>query len=129
GTADELKGRGVKVPATPAVPMRPHLARLDLGEQLLGRNELTAEVVNTGKEDTFALWLSWPWSRSEPAAVSPTVRVGRGKRVPVRLSYTLSEPGLPYTEHALTLSLMRVKDGNEVISSSSVPVATWTVPI
>jgi hypothetical protein len=127
-TAAALKARGVKLPAAVAAATPPHLANLDLGEQLLGRNELTARIVNPGKEATFSLRLTG--IPAVLAVVSAPVRVGPGKPVPIRLGYTLFGPGQPYKEDKFTLELVEIKDGKrQVVASSTIPVATWTVPI
>jgi hypothetical protein len=128
-TATELKARGVTIPSTAPGASRPHLARLDLGEQLPGRNELTAEIVNPGKEDRFALRLSFS-GKTAPAFMSPVVRVGAGKRWPVRLAYSLTEPGRPYQEDPVSLQLLRITAGKpDVLAMSNLAVATWTTPL
>jgi hypothetical protein len=157
-TAAELNGRGVKRPAAVAGETGPYLANLDFGEQLLGRNELTAKIVNLGPEETFALRLTWPGhtnptrkrgaggrvslagasglsadrsGRNEtPPPVSVSVRVGAGKPVAVRLPYVLSRHGRAYQENLARLDLVRIKDGKEqIVASSEHAVATWTTPL
>lgn len=122
-TADELRARGVKPAPAAAVAARPHLARLELGEQLLGMNELTADVVNPGPEDAFTLRLTL----GGQTVTSKPFRAGGGRPVPVRLSYSLSEPGRAYHEDTARLELL---DGKAAVASATAfPVATWTVPI
>jgi hypothetical protein len=127
---EERKARRVKAVLPREGKRRPHLAGLDLGEGLLGRNALTAQIVNPGKEETFALRLAWSKKDSRKDVLSAPVRVGPGKSVPVQLTYTLSEPGRPYQAEEVILQLLRIRGGKrEVIGSSSHAVATWTVPL
>jgi hypothetical protein len=141
----ELKARGVK----PPVPIRnvtgPHLAKLELGEQLLGRNELTAQLVNPGPEANFALRLTWQGElRTSPtcergeggrATLASTsglraARAGAGKIGPVRLAYILSRPGHAYREDHARVELLRLEEGKEeVIASSEFVVAPPTTPL
>jgi hypothetical protein len=129
-TPAELKARGVKLPPPEPAAAGPHLTKLDLGEQLLGDNWLTAEIVNPGAEAIFSLALTWPGRRDRPPVVSRPELVGPGKRVAVALAYRLSEPGRPYLEDIAVLRLQRVKNGkHQVAGTSRHAVATWTTPI
>jgi hypothetical protein len=127
-SAAELRARGITAhESAPRGPL-PHLARLDLGEMLLGENEVTAELINPGAEGEFAVRLSWPGRDRRPVATKP-VRVG-GKPVPVRLPYTLETPGRAYEEVVARLEVVRIQEGREeVVSATEYPVATWTVPM
>jgi hypothetical protein len=122
----ELAVRGVKKVEAPAVAAGPHLSRLDLGEQMLGANELTAQVVNPGPDATFVVRIERPTRTNE----SVPVRVASGKIAPVRVSYEITEPGQPYHEEPMTISLLLVAGPKrETIASASLAMATWTVPI
>ena len=121
-SAAELQARGV-VPAPP-VPTESgvHLEKLDLGEQLVGRNSLTAELVNSGIERQLNLQI-------EGAPGTPvSYMISRaGSRVPVRLPYDLDRAGRPYAE--LMFNLVLRDDRKALVASSLSPVSTWTVPL
>ena len=124
--AAELAARGVKPARVAAEVAAPHLERLNLGEQLFGKNELTADVVNMGPDATFAVGLNRPNGTVESEPVS----VGPGQRVPIRITYDVSEPGQAYQEQPFTVSLINVTGPKrEPIGSSTLALATWTVPI
>ncbi|HYH69519.1 MAG TPA: hypothetical protein VD866_32790, partial [Urbifossiella sp.] len=124
--APELAARGVKAVAAEAPAAGPHLARLDLGEQLFGRNEVVAEVVNPGPAAAFALRLERPGgvANGEPVAIPA------GGRAAVKVAYDITEPGKAYHEEPFTLSLVRAAgDKREVVASAPLALAAWTVPI
>jgi hypothetical protein len=128
-TTADLKARGIALPAAAEGEARPHLEAVDLGEQLLGRNELTARIVNPGKDETFVVKLAFPGKEWQGGRSAPVV-VGRGKPAAVKLSYILTAPGQAYHEERARLQLLRVRDGKEEsLGASSFPVATWTVPL
>ena len=62
---------------------------LDLGKPLLGRNDLTAEIVNPLADASFIVRV---YGAGKTIASDP-VTVPSGERVPVRLAYTIAEPG------------------------------------
>ncbi|MBI2807552.1 MAG: hypothetical protein HYX68_21435 [Planctomycetes bacterium] len=122
----ELKARGVVIPAPWPTASRPHLARLDLGEQMLGRNEVTAEIANPGPAATFSLQMTWDDAKDGPVTNSGRVQVATGRRTAVRVPYSLLEPGRAYEEKKFILSLLDGK--GKVIASSRHAVAAWTTP-
>lgn len=124
--AAELAARGVKPPNVPATITLPHLERLDLGEQMFGPNQVTAEVVNVGPDASFALRLERP----DGTVDGEPVAVAQGKSAALRLPYDVTEPGRAYHEEPFTVSLMRVGGGGRTpVASSPLAMAKWTVPI
>jgi hypothetical protein len=127
-TAAELEARGVKAPVPQQGKAGPHLARLELGERLLGDNELTAEIVNPQADGTFLLELELPGARGSSFFRSDPVRVLAGQRQAVRLTYRLEETGQPYGDTVMHLRL-RDMAATEAVASTTLPLAVWTVPM
>ncbi|MBM4068983.1 MAG: hypothetical protein FJ271_08580 [Planctomycetes bacterium] len=119
-SASDLRSRRVPLPVAQATASPPHLARLDLGEQLLGVNELTGDIVNPGARSRFTLEVS-----RGNADTSQTVDAVVGQRAPVRLAYSLLHTGKPYEEQLFTLKLRDAR--GKTVSASSYPISTWTV--
>jgi hypothetical protein len=135
-TAAELAARGVpNAPAaetTPPARPGPRLAGLDLGERLLGANELGATIINPGPARTFVL----QWEFTGPAGTtrrfaSAPQRVAEGGQETIRLPYELAESlPAPYTEFRATLALLeRDPAGDRVLAASTLWFGGWTTPI
>ncbi len=134
-SAAELQARGVA--AAPPVPTErgPHLEKLDLGEQLVGRNFVTAEVVNLVENGTnlmFNIGLGEPPQGSWRVLERAVARAGM--RSPIQLRYDVPQTGREYRERSMELSFSYDHQWltgyqHRVIASSRVPVATWTVPL
>ena len=91
-TAAELAARGVKAPHEPAPAGRPHVSKLDLGERLLGKNVLEAELVNPGPAGTFGLrWEFTAPSGKKTTWDSPPRQVQAGGRAAIAIPYVLEE--------------------------------------
>ena len=122
-SAAELQARGVV--AAPPVPTASgvHLEKLDLGEQLVGRNVLRAELVNSGATGVLNAHISdggFGWSSFTP--------IDRGsERIPFTVPYELGSEGRAYEERVLRF---RLNDGQEKpLGLWRMSVATWTVPL
>lgn len=124
-TPAELQARGVLIPPPSSKAALPHLAKLDLGEQSLGRNDVTAEIVNPGPSTTFSLQMTWDGAEGASLMVSGPVQVATSKRVAVRVPYLLDR-GQAYKERKFTLTLLDGK--SKAIASSQHAVAAWTTP-
>lgn len=130
--AAELAARGVKIPPAEANGTGPHLEKLDLGEGLLGQNEISAEIVNPGPERTFNLRLSvnaadrGASDAKETPVTSAPVKVPMGQRAKLRLAYLLKTPGRAYDERLATLVLA---DGQTPVASTRHALTTWTTPL
>ncbi|NBY03410.1 MAG: hypothetical protein EBQ87_15750 [Planctomycetes bacterium] len=123
----DLSARGVVVNAKNVNSMTPHLANLDLGEQLLGVNHITAQIKNPGADADFYVQMQWMDGSEVAPIVSGPIKSGNGKPSPVSLAYTLSDVGKAYKEKPFTLTLLDAKKA--VVTSSNYSVSTWTVPI
>ena len=125
----EGRARGLKrvEPGGAGTPV--HLAKFDLGERLLGKNELTAEVVNPGdKSGSYFLKLELPGDTEPRVFKSEPVALGSRQRKSVRLEYALTEPGRAYTDVPGKLSLVDAKT-NAAVSEATYSFTTWTTPI
>ncbi len=126
-SATELLSRGVVVVPKATIVNKVHLEKLDLGEQLFGRNQITAQITNPNADSDFYLKMNWADGTEDVPVFSLLTKVSKGKSVPVTLSYSLLGLGRAYYEKPFTLSLLDSK--KNVISSSNYAVANWTVPI
>jgi hypothetical protein len=135
-TPAELAARGVRLGPVPAVATStaagPRLAGLDLGERLLGANQLSATIVNPGPARTFRL----RWEFTSPAGKRSVFQSGpqpvpAGGQETVRLAYELSETtSAAYTEYRGTLALLEsTASGERTLASSALWFGTWTTPI
>jgi hypothetical protein len=127
-TPQELSKRGVKAAPEERTPGVPHLADLDLGEQLFGVNVLTAQVVNPGSAATFLLrWEFGAPSGKRSEFKSAPVRMPAGGERELRVSYPLDEPcGTAYIEYRGRLTLVRE---GQAVTSTELWFSTWAVPI
>lgn len=132
-TADELAARGVKpVPDAPAAQAL-HLEGLDLGECLLGDNELSATLVNPGPAGKLALQLDLVApSGAKSQFRSPPQEAGPGKPALFRVPYALAECCPAYTAYRATLTVLPAdgaETGNRKLETSQFWLATWTAPL
>ncbi|MST93906.1 MAG: hypothetical protein EXS33_01295 [Pedosphaera sp.] len=123
----ELQARGVK-PAPP-VPAESgvRLEKLDLGEQLLGANFVTAELVNPPAEKGLTVRLEEGAGDAAPKMIGGMTPLPVGARGLIRMPYDLSGVGRAYGER--TFGLLLSDHRQRVMASSRWPVATWTVPL
>ena len=129
--ATELQARGVKRAEAEPPTAGPHLAKLDLGEQLLGRNVLTAEVVNPGPGGTFASAGAGRAHRGrrDRSRSRAAGQAGAGKTSRVASRTRSREPAGRTASIARTLSCSGRRGRARSIAGDARPVATWTVPI
>jgi hypothetical protein len=123
----ELTVRGVKPVAEAAVAPGVHVERLDLGERLLGRNEMTAEVVNSGADGTFVLGLDVEEDDKPKVSRSGSLALRKGERRKVVLPYTLSRPSPAYSRVSANMYLLD-REGRG-LSVTELDLSTWTVPV
>ena len=126
-SAQDFSARGVVPISKTPVSIAAHLSNLDLGEQLLGINHITAQIKNPGPDADFYLQMQWADGTEAAPIISSPIRVGKIKAAPVSIAYNLSDGGKAYHEKPFVLSLLDAK--KVVIASSSYSVSTWTVPI
>jgi hypothetical protein len=133
-TPDDLAARGALPGASAEAPSPagpdPQLLNLDLGERLLGRNQLGAVITNPGPPRTFRL----RWEFTSPSGRTSTFRsaprtVPSGGREAVRMAYDLDETcPAAYTEFRGTLTLLEEASGKQ-IASTALWFGTWTTPV
>ncbi|GDY22293.1 hypothetical protein LBMAG56_36400 [Verrucomicrobiota bacterium] len=127
-SAAELQARGVV--AAPPVPTErgPHLEKLDLGEQLPGRNYLRAELVDSGvAKATMNYRFAFGADSGGSASLGVIFSSQADSRAPISVTYDLSQMDQPYEGRVSRFQLLD-KDG-QAMALTRFPVSTWTVPL
>ena len=123
----ELNERRIQTVRPKLVNIIPHLKELDLGEQLLGSNSISARIFNPGEDEDFSIQMNWLDSPNEKPYVTKPIHVKKSNNEKIHLNYEIKEPGIPYKERPFSISLIGSK--GTVISSSNYAYSTWTTPI
>lgn len=122
-TVEELKARQVALQdAKPAAPAAP-LEKLEPGEQLLGRNRLTAALApEVSGEHKLVLEFTAPSGKTASFESKPA-KAG----APLELEYEIAEPCPAYTEFRGRLKL--VKGSDKPVAESDFWFGAWTTPL